>query len=936
MAQIVKSDNSKLSSAKQPSTICSIGDNDRLRSSIEQFNRSFVAKRVLKTSFLLSGESKRDYRKVFANCLRHTYHNPKVDGRDWPTNPNNDILCPRRLQNKNHYIEYNGINVSTDEIKLDDSEDQVREFKSPYSLQFMEDLSWNLNRRKCLPYGLVVSQQNHFTLNTPQSYDVSLMGYAQQDNSALALPIYGDLNDKFGNGFAKVRKISNGATNIQVESDKLVSEPLLTDVSHDFTAGQSQMRKLLSYLNDRHFKEYTADVANPSVNAKWQPKHAVGKYHAQIQSGAAYYTFVNTGDSDMIVDMVVHKIKDGMAVTEHTEMDNLTMKILLHYGENWMDKRIRAANNDLYNDTISMGSYRPDDVYINPKVKFLPSSLRLNHRNTVKATPAGRDVLVKYRHADELGNADIPDPAQQELAAKEGFNPEGKWGQEFGYRLEDLSSPPFVDVYREQIIVKAGKRKTLTLRLPSKSYDPTQAVYSTTAYEDGLSGVMNEHGYHVTFGVTGKKARTIVEPEAEVGVNPEVIKMGSKMIGVHHAATSFKVIGRYYESIIPAVCVAPDNYSEQSLDLEPDVAQYMNEPRMYSALFNDVTSRDVDGRYIRLGTDGTSTKAQQTRLIAKFNEWHDNSMRASRAEDQIDEDELMDQDLGDGQTARVKIKQEVDATAGMTPERAPKEKKAKSDQMAKGFDKLRRKLAKFTSSIPDKIEEAAKWRDGHPHTVKLVKDTIVFLGTLWTGTDAQKAIAAEAAIHSGVSKEEIYAAQAEVVGSSSIGYDMLDVTNTAYDNVNLFTVDYKRRKLMATDDIVVVDNDPNADGIQTEAQVTVMNPTHNVTLTPHMAGAMPFHSGGLTYNNLTSVMKEMIEHTLAQAIEESMNNPVVGGSSTWYDSDGVLKAFICVDGTAYNLNLSTYTLTFPFAQGFTGTVFGSGATLKQGEDYLLS
>lgn len=860
MAQIVRSDNSKKSSAKQPSTVCSIGTNDRLRSSIEQFNRSFVGKRVLKTSFVLSGESKRDYRKVFTNLLRHTYHAGTVEN-PWVKDPNLDLLMPRRIQDKNHTVTYNGVPISTDEIQLEpDGEvvDQVREFKSPYSLQFMEDLSWNLNRRKCLPYGLVVSQQNHFTLNDPYNLSPVTMGFNVEGGQANPVPIYGNPAVGMGMGFVKTGVVDAENTVTQLESDKLVSEPLLTDVLHNFTLGQSQMRTLCAYLNDRHFKQYNGADDNTAIAARWQPKHAIGKYHAQIQSGAAYYTFVNTSDSDMIVDMVVHKIKEGMAVTETT--DTLTKRILEHYGENWMDKRIRSANNDLMNDFQGIGKFRPDDIYLNPKVKFLPASLRLNHRNSVKAIKAGQNVLAKYRHGAELGDADGT-PAEKELAAVDSFNPEGKWGQEFQTRLQDFSSPPFVDVYRQQIVVLAGKRKTLTLRLPSKSYDPTQAVYSIGQNnENELAAVMNEHGYHVTFGVTGKKARTVIEPQD--GVNPEVVKMGSKVVGVHHAPTSFKVIGRYYESIIPAVCVLPDNYTEQSLDIEPDIAEFRDDPKMYSALFNDVTTRDHDGRYIRLGVDGGSTKATQSKLIAKFKDWHEQALRSSRADQQLDESAMTSPSSMNQTSLGEDIKEEIDNDVAMTPERKPQQKKLKYETVFGGLDKLRRKIATFMSSVPDYIEEAYAWRDGHEHTIQLMKSGLLAILSWYSGDPKLAAMAAEAAMHSGISKAELIEARAEIADSSLVGNAIFSFDH--YDNVKLLTVDSKRRKIMATDDIVIIDHDGNAEGVNpapTPAiQLTTTGTAGSLVWLP--TGSEKLKNLGLNSTQFQASLQEAIGHLL--------------------------------------------------------------------------
>ena len=808
MAQIIRSEPSKKVSAKQPTTICSIGTSDRLRSPIEQFNRSFVGKRVLKTSFLLSGQSKRDTRKCFANIFRHTYHS--VDGAVHPWNEGKDfdLLMPRRILNPKHQLRFNGLPISTDEVQLDheypDADgnevqtpvEQIREFWSPYNLQELENLSWNLNRRKCLPYGLNVSQQNAWTLNQDINFNPAQV--ASGDGSSL----YGPAPiAQQGFSFVKGKIAVNAATHFM--SDKLVSEPMLTDVAHSHDEGESNMRKILKLFTERHTKEY--DSANDSIinkaNANFQPKHEIGKYYAQISSGAVYYTFENTGDTDMIVDMVVHKIKDGMGVGDNVA-GRITDRILDHYGENWMDKRIRGKLDEF----ADLDSYRPDDVYLNPKVKFLPSSLRLNHNITANAVKAGANVMVKYRTGDEgQGGADA---ASQNAQAVEAFNPGGKWGAEYRERMMDLTTPPFTDVYRQQIFVMAGKRKTLALRLPAKAYNPLQSVYTSGGRTADTSVLLNEHGYHVTFGITGKKARTVIEPQ-EVDAVQLIRGIGSKVIGVHHAATSFKIRGRYYESIVPAVCIEPHHYDEQSLDLEVDIAAMHDDKRIYSAAFNDMTSRDVDGRYIRLGIDGEMTKANQARFISKANEQRDQRSRAARTEEQLDEDVFDMETTPDGGGTPTNLGTSLGSKfdqEGM----GSAQKKAKRSKALKTLDKARRKAAQFAVSVTDSVEWAGDWINGHPHTVGLLKAGIEGIIALATSNPT---LAAKAAIDSGVSVAQIEDIKEELMDDVSVIYD-----NTDLDTVKLHTVSNKRRRLLEDDyQPVYVDEDPDTEGIQDNA-----------------------------------------------------------------------------------------------------------------------
>ena len=68
------------------------------------------------------------------------------------------------------------------------------------------------------------------------------------------------------------------------------------------------------------------------------------------------------------------------------------------------------------------------------------------------------------------------------------------------------------------------------------------------------------------------------------------------------------------------MCIDPDNHTEQGLDLEADAPldelDDAEQERIFSAQFNDVSARDVDGRYVKVQIDG---KATQARKIQKTN-----------------------------------------------------------------------------------------------------------------------------------------------------------------------------------------------------------------------------------------------------------------------------------------------------------------------------
>lgn len=789
MAQVIYAEPKKKQKAKQPTTVCSLGSGDRLRSSIEQFNRSFVGKQVLKSSFSLSGVSKRDQRCVFSNIIRHTYHSSSAqldhwnrDEASYATGYGNqplDIAAPRRLIDAGHTLEFNGVQISTDEIRLGEQYDgeeggydTPREFWMPYNLQCMEDISWNLNRRKCLPYGVSVSQQNNYTYN-PQ-----LLGNIE------TFPVYGT-GLQPASGFALVKQSTNtqGVVTEKYLSDKLVSEPLLTDVdiTKGLSDGESQCRKLLRLLNLRPYKTQTLEAANTT------PWNAVGKYHTQLSNGVVYYTFSNTGDVDQIVDMVVHKFKDKTGVAEKAGT-TITQRILDHYGENWMDARVRQHNQDLYAYVDKQQGYRPDDVYYNPKVKFLPSSLRLGRaEHQTQTLQVGLDRTINY-------------------SGDQGHDEEqGRKGVEFNSHFQEFAnSPPFVDVYRQQVIVQAGKRKTIALRLPAKSYDPTKHA-SMQGPRDTTSILLNEHGFHVTFGVCGKKARTIIEPSEEP--NDIVAQQGAKVIGVHHAPSSFKLIGRYYETVIPAVCVDPEIFNEVDMKLDLDVAAYQDDPRMQSATFNDGTNRDVIGRYTRLLVDGQATRAAALKQLSNFM-----SSATSKAETSENmevqhsiKQEQDDAGLGVTVDSYLSSLASTDLPSGTSEEQAKLAEEYGFNLMSH-LDHQVSSFKRAAAFLGDTIPSAKAWYDGSPVTVKTIYDFGEFLVNSRTG---DKAKAAEKL--SGLNLENMADIWQEQKAAFPGFYT--DFQNAAVTYMNT-PVKQRRRLTESGTEVVAVDGDTTQAGIQ--------------------------------------------------------------------------------------------------------------------------
>ena len=109
---------------------------------------------------------------------------------------------------------------------------------------------------------------------------------------------------------------------------------------------------------------------------------------------------------------------------------------------------------------------------------------------------------------------------------------------------------------------------------------------------------------------SGKKSKTVVVP----GTGDVLLgQQCPAQVGRHHAPITFEVHGRYYETIVPAVCVDPLDNMEQLTRNEANVAQHedMQRDNVRSALFVENTQRSVDGRYTYLFTNGQAIEQRK-------------------------------------------------------------------------------------------------------------------------------------------------------------------------------------------------------------------------------------------------------------------------------------------------------------------------------------
>ena len=539
-------------SSRLPASTCKLGADDDLRSAFETYKQSFSAKRVLETCFLLSGRAERDQRKVFSILARHTKHGG-TDTQPWNMDPDGKILFPGRFLDKDNQMIINGVLVNTDEVKMSAQADTqlphvtpaIEEFYLPYSMQAMEDLSWNLNQHKVLPLGYNATSTPNTWLNGTYVQPTVDGG----DSSLIQL-------SKSPAFWKKYTASSNTADKLQY----LTSTPILTNVFHDPKEAESECKKLLrdldANLNAHNPRDYS--LQKEGVVTLQQ----AGEYHVQISKGHLDLEFANTGDAAMKVDLVVHKVKTGYALDKPLSQ-SVSTAIAKHYGDNWMKKR----SQNLGSATRTADEFEPKirDIITDPTNKFLPASCRLHFdgENESSATITSGTLVHTINKND----------------------------------------PSFIDEYRHQVIVPGGKRKTLSIHFPKKSYNPLNTT-------NDVNTVLNEHGYQMFFSVCGVKARTIVTPDTGDFV---LGQQGPKQIGKHHAPVSFKVHGTYHETIVPAVCVDPQDNMEQRMRIETNVAleQNMQQDNVRSALYVGQEERSKDGRYTYMLTDGEATEQRK-------------------------------------------------------------------------------------------------------------------------------------------------------------------------------------------------------------------------------------------------------------------------------------------------------------------------------------
>ena len=559
---------------KLSSVECAIGKNDSLISPLTGFMNRFKAKRIRNSSWHHSGQSGLNQRYSFTYVFRHNVRAPE----------HQQVLAPA-----SNTIE----GVSTTEVNINSLEgigqkgefiDDLgyfseglpsfslchwnqgvpdKTFYSPFCLQELEQLSWNINNFKLLPAKLGYNTHTYPQPGGP--------GYGS--NAAFDSTMQGLLNvSQYG-----VSKQT------QTNSDLTIASPLgQGDYNFEDAISTFGLSQSITLLKNQAYQAVLRDTNGgpPSddtdmggsfrrFNAKVGAKDALadyGKYKCQLGAGKLTFTFVNTGDTTMIVDMVVHKVKEDQSMYQLTPAIYNTMR--------GINTSVTTSPTDLHSAIIApyktnyeeyhnreqdrvMTTYirKGEDVDSDPKVKFLPTSYR---------TP------VRAQHK----------PASTEVVRTT--------------QVVQSDTPVFVDIQRQHVTVPANSRKTIIVHLPARQYDPASYNYNC---------VLNELGYAVTFGVTGKTTRVALPSEFQDTAGA----VAARYMGRQAAPTSFHIYGHEMETVMPCALFEKEDYESNNARLPP----LGTSSNLQSVVYNPPANRQEEGRYASMQIDNQGRGVQE-------------------------------------------------------------------------------------------------------------------------------------------------------------------------------------------------------------------------------------------------------------------------------------------------------------------------------------
>ena len=419
---------------------------------------------------------------------------------------------------------------------------------SPFCLQELETLSWNLNRMKLLPAPRgMYSNANISDLPGRVSKDAIMSADDFVDDSTNLV----DPNDVVRLTGTSVTSSFGTFKNHLYDVKEIKHSPL-----HSMGLKYGK----LSALSNKSVVSYPlapTGSQNLGDDVGVQHKAELADFKAQLGKSDVTFTFVNTGDTTMIVEAVCHRAKEdcvigphhilpsqGFTDLSHSDVTSLVARPYMHnYIAHHRANQIRKVSNDVP---------LVDDCLRDPGTKFLPTSYRL---------PKGG-----------------PAP-----------NPDGRTT----HSTHDVS---FIDIDRRSFYIGPNSRKTVRFVMPTNSYTPV---------DHGYHGLLNDQGLAITFSVCGKAVKAIADTEHD--------DLAAQAVGKISAPTSFHIIGRETQQVYPC-CISEFSKPMKQIYTLPDPMLATGQDakkRLHSAMYIGPNLRDVKGRYAQLLIDnGSMTKEE--------------------------------------------------------------------------------------------------------------------------------------------------------------------------------------------------------------------------------------------------------------------------------------------------------------------------------------
>ena len=612
---------------KLPTIDCGLGKSDKLASPYATFLGRFKAKRSIATNWHHTGHSNMNERSIFTYMFRHCVSIPNASA----------VLSPAVSDVKK--------DGPDGEIKISSAEKDVFTGKytgstadtniastwySPYALKELETLSWNINNFKLKPYNPGMYQTTNSSL---------LPGRVIKDDI-----LFNEDDSLYEDEVNGVKKSVNPHTALSNAVNGLDFYP---------ATPYDPARNVVNNKRPGCTQDSIVRTTNQDIDSLVPETAKLGHYAVQLGQGHLYFTFVNTGDTTMLVDAVVHQGKKETAVgyfdlpvssSAEMPLKDMNMVVSTPYMVNYM-----AAHQDNSDRKVSNYVREASDVVTNPETKFLPTSYRLSSKKDLLGTQLGdvythvdgtTGVASKYTFGVEAGAtaADPPVnrtvPFSDESAARtgiayvisQGFNSgailkavrlttanvsdshgqyaSGPTGTQYWaiFQIVETANPGFIDIQRKHVSVPPNSRKTIHMIMPSAKYDPMKSFYN---------GYINDQSYCITFGVTGKTTKVVV-PAGDNHNGDGVTKpMSSQFIGRTAAPTSFHIFGHESQTVYPVYLHEEEDKASQINRLRDPQMATGEQNGLQAASYIGAAGRTQDGRYAHLLIDGQPTKKQK-------------------------------------------------------------------------------------------------------------------------------------------------------------------------------------------------------------------------------------------------------------------------------------------------------------------------------------